>query len=171
MCLVKDGYDLLTRKVRLFGDIEQDGMTATAMAALIVLIDDEEKRPIDLYINSYGGDAITGLALHDLIKRSKCPINGHIMGSCMSAGTVVWLACHNRFMSDNSTLMIHEVANEPGYLKASGHKLNYIEMQRLTDQYINIYKKNTIKDDVDFKELMKIDTFLTKKQVKELGWL
>ena len=37
---------------------------------------DWERKPIQLFINSYGGSVYDGLALIDVIKRSKTPVHG-----------------------------------------------------------------------------------------------
>lgn len=45
---------------------------------------DWERKPIQLFINSYGGSVYDGLALIDVIKRSKTPVHTVCIGSCMS---------------------------------------------------------------------------------------
>ena len=45
---------------------------------------DFERKPIRLFINSYGGGVYSGLALIDVIKRSKTPVHTVCIGSCMS---------------------------------------------------------------------------------------
>lgn len=43
-----------------------------------------ERTPIRLFINSYGGNVYDGLALIDVIKRSKTPVHTVCIGSCMT---------------------------------------------------------------------------------------
>ena len=53
---------------------------------------DWERKPIQLFINSYGGSVYDGLALIDVIKRSKTPVHTVCIGSCMSMALWIWLA-------------------------------------------------------------------------------
>ena len=62
-----------------------------------------ERTPIKLYINSFGGSVYDGLALIDVIKRSKTPVHTICIGSCMSMGLWIWLAGSKRFIGKYST--------------------------------------------------------------------
>ena len=66
---------------------------------------DWERKPIQLFINSYGGSVYDGLALIDVIKRSKTPVHTVCIGSCMSMALWVWLSGAKRFVGESATLM------------------------------------------------------------------
>lgn len=70
---------------------------------------DWERKPIQLFINSYGGSVYDGLALIDVIKRSKTPVHTVCIGSCMSMALWVWLSGAKRFVGESATLMFHDV--------------------------------------------------------------
>lgn len=71
---------------------------------------DWERKPIQLFINSYGGSVYDGLALIDVIKRSKTPVHTVCIGSCMSMALWVWLSGAKRFVGKSATLMFHDVS-------------------------------------------------------------
>lgn len=71
---------------------------------------DWERKPIQLFINSYGGSVYDGLALIDVIKRSKTPVHTVCIGSCMSMALWVWLSGAKRFVGESATLMFHDVS-------------------------------------------------------------
>lgn len=71
---------------------------------------DWERKPIQLFINSYGGSVYDGLALIDVIKRSKTPVHTVCIGSCMSMALWVWLSGAKRFVGGSATLMFHDVS-------------------------------------------------------------
>ena len=71
---------------------------------------DWERTPIRLFINSYGGSVYDGLALVDVIKRSKTPVHTICIGSCMSMAMWIWLAGERRLVGERSTLMFHDLA-------------------------------------------------------------
>ena len=66
---------------------------------------DWERKPIQLFINSYGGSVYDGLALIDVIKRSKTPVHTVCIGSCMSMALWVWLSGAKRFVGESATLI------------------------------------------------------------------
>src|SRR5919204_5562974 len=63
--LRKDSNERL-RDVYLIGDIEKD--TARACIERLRELANDSNRPINLYINSAGGNVTDGLALHDAIR-------------------------------------------------------------------------------------------------------
>lgn len=71
---------------------------------------DWERKPIQLFINSYGGSVYDGLALIDVIKRSKTPVHTVCIGSCMSMALWVWLSGAKRFVGESATLMFQDVS-------------------------------------------------------------
>lgn len=70
---------------------------------------DWERKPIKLFINSFGGSCYDGLALVDIIKQSKTPVHTISIGSSMSMGFWIYLAGHKRYIGENATLMFHDV--------------------------------------------------------------
>ena len=72
---------------------------------------DWERESIKLFINSFGGSVYDGLALVDVIKRSKTPVHTIAIGSAMSMGMWIYLAGHSRFIGENATLMFHDITS------------------------------------------------------------
>ncbi len=64
--------------------------------------------PIELIINSEGGDIYTGLGLVDVIINSKTPIHTICHGSAMSMAIIIFSVGHVRKSSANATFMYHE---------------------------------------------------------------
>ena len=67
--------------------------------------------PIKLYINSNGGEVHSGLAAHDTIKNCSVPIHTIINGCACSAATIMSLAGHERFITENSYMLIHNISS------------------------------------------------------------
>ena len=72
---------------------------------------DWQRKPIKLYINSFGGSVYDGLALIDVIKQSVTPVHTICIGSAMSMGLWIYLAGEERYVGENSTLMFHDISN------------------------------------------------------------
>lgn len=105
--------------------INQDVNTETMYKAMYWLkkiksIDDknnipiDRRQPINIYINSYGGEVYEGLALISLIKNMQEKgyiINTYSESKSMSMGFVIFCVGTNRYMSRYSTLMYHSVSS------------------------------------------------------------
>ena len=112
---------------------------------------DWERKPIKLFINSFGGSVYDGLALVDIIKQSKTPVHTISIGSSMSMGFWIYLAGHKRFVGENATLMFHDISTVV-WDKTEGIKQEVKEMERLQamlSQHItstSLVKQETLDD-------------------------
>lgn len=68
--------------------------------------------PINLYINTFGGDVYGGLDIITAIRQSKTVVNGIVTGTCYSMGVTIFLTCHNRLVSPYANFMVHSVSVE-----------------------------------------------------------
>ena len=90
------------------------------------------REPIKLFINTNGGNAYDAYALGDIIRTSKTPIYTIALGWCMSAGLIIYLFGHKRFMSAYATLMYHDIATYAAG-KSEYVKQELSEMKRLAN--------------------------------------
>lgn len=70
---------------------------------------DFKREPIQIYINSGGGDVYDMWALIDIIEHSKSPIYTYCTGYAMSAAFKIFLAGHKRFATRHATFMYHQM--------------------------------------------------------------
>lgn len=68
----------------------------------------EERAPIWIYIMSPGGEVDIMWALVDAIKLSATPVYTVNVGTASSAAALIFIAGHQRFMTPNAKVMIHE---------------------------------------------------------------
>ena len=68
----------------------------------------EMRKPIWLYIMSYGGDLDYMWSLIDTIEMSRTPVYTVNVGVAASAASLIFLAGHKRYMLPKSNLIIHE---------------------------------------------------------------
>jgi ATP-dependent protease ClpP protease subunit len=71
-------------------------------------------KPIEIHMNSYGGDIYAMLRLHDEILAYPCQVKFYGGGAIMSAATMIMAVCDERWLHANATVMVHELADEPG---------------------------------------------------------
>ena len=68
----------------------------------------DKRKPILIYINSLGGDVISGFSLVDAIEQSKTKIIGVCLGMAASMAYYIMLSCHERVGFCNSVLLQHD---------------------------------------------------------------
>ena len=99
---------MANRKIFIEGEIDAD--TACDFVKKVMLLNSEDsKQPIDVLINSPGGEINSGMLMYDVIQASYAPIRMFCIGRAYSMGAVLF-ACgnHGRYMLPHGELMIHE---------------------------------------------------------------
>jgi len=80
---------------------------------LVVLENNTKVRDVNLFINSPGGDAFSGLALADQIERARrkgFKVTAHASGIIASAAVPVFAVCDVRLAAPGTIFMVHEAA-------------------------------------------------------------
>ena len=99
---------LSERKLFLEGEINQEKACAFVQKILFLCKEDDEK-PIDVLINSPGGEILSGFLIYDCIQSCKTPIRMFCMGIAYSMGALLFASGnHGRFLFPHSELMLHE---------------------------------------------------------------
>ncbi len=96
------------RKIFIKGHI--DANAACEFVEKIMLLNwEDSQKPIDVLINSEGGEIVEGMAIYDAIQGSKAPIRMFCIGKAYSMGAVLF-SCgnHGRYMLPHGELMLHE---------------------------------------------------------------
>ena len=68
----------------------------------------EERKPIKIYVMSYGGDVDSMWMLIDAIKASTTPVHTINCGVAASAAASIFISGHVRYMMPNAKVVIHE---------------------------------------------------------------
>ena len=153
------------------------GIINSSLLNLIHKDDEEEKtrknferKPIKLYINSYGGGIYNMWGLVDIIENSKTPIHTYCTGYAMSAAFMIFISGHKRFISKHATLLYHQLSayTDGTYqdILETSEEYNYCqtEMEAVVRSHTNIKqsKLNTIRKN-------KIDWYIRANEAIELG--
>lgn len=112
-----NGISLVPIESRLLSDrklfIEGEITAASAcefVRAIMLLIKEDADKPIDIYINSPGGEVNAGLLIYDTLKGVKTEINLHCIGMAASMAAIILAGGKkgHRFILRHSRTMIHE---------------------------------------------------------------
>lgn len=68
-------------------------------------------QPIEIFIDSYGGNVYQCFGLLSLMKNSKTPIHTIVTGCAMSCGFMILISGHKRFAYEYSTALYHQVSS------------------------------------------------------------
>lgn len=63
---------------------------------------------IEVVIQSPGGSAFEGIAIHNALKAHPAHVTTKVLGAAASAGSIIFMAGDTRIMPENTYLMIHE---------------------------------------------------------------
>lgn len=143
---------LQNREIFLMEEVNRK--TATEVIKQLMYLERaEEGEPITMYINSPGGEVVSGLAVYDYIKVMKSPVNTVCVGSAASMGAILFLAGEERSMLKNSEIMIHDPSFSAGNI--GGKKP--LEIREKLEQLMEVREK--------LAEIIAERTGMTKKQV------
>lgn len=98
----------------------------------------EKRKPIKIFIYSYGGDIDATQHLIDVIKLSKTPVYTINFGVAMSGGLYVLLAGHKRYALINSQALIHEGSGsmEGTAEQVRTHQAQYSKQLKLLSDFV-----------------------------------
>lgn len=99
---------LAKRRIFIKGEINME--SACDFADKVLLLNDEsETQPIDVFITSPGGEVQAGMLMYDVIQSSAAPIRMFCRGAAYSMAALLFASGrHGRYMLPNSELMLHE---------------------------------------------------------------
>lgn len=99
---------LAKRRIFLEGEINQE-MACEFVRRVMILAEEDPENPIDVMINSPGGEINAGWMLYDVIQSSKTPLRLFCLGRAYSMAAVLFASGkYGRYMLPNSELMLHE---------------------------------------------------------------
>jgi ATP-dependent Clp protease, protease subunit len=129
----------------------------------------DKSSPVNLMINSPGGDVYEMFGIIDYIESLDVKVNTICRGRAMSAAAVI-LACGtgNRMMSKRSTVMFHQSSSFMGG-KMSDITAYLDNVKNLETLIYGMLAEKTNKEADWWRERMRNDMFLTAEELLEIG--
>ena len=177
-CLVKTFSDVLEQsgginRELLIGDVDEEYATGAEMAIRFWNLMDkdipiEERMPIKVYINSYGGSVTAGLTIIDAITMSKTPVYTIVMGAAYSMGLEIAIAGHKRYCYKNASYLFHEGSISTGSIDANKFKnLADFYKKELERTKQNLFRYTAVTEEW-YKEHQNDDVWLFSEEALEL---
>lgn len=124
--------------------------------------------PITIYINSEGGEVHSALSLFDFIRSSPVKIITVITGNASSAATIISLSGHERKITVNSYMLIHNISSS-FWGKMHEFEDEMKNMSKLTANLKKIYKDNTSITKTKLNTILTKDLLMDSKECLRLG--
>lgn len=164
--------DMLLEESELFlvGEINSD--TASKLIQKLMYLDQKDLEEITLYINSPGGEVMSGLAVYDYIKIMKSPVRTVTIGDAASMGAIIFLAGENREMLPHTRILIHDPSY--GHLDVSGKKPHEIQrgvdsLNKIRETLAKIIADKTGKDLNEIYSITAEDNYFTAEEAIDFG--
>lgn len=163
-------FSTLIKDRILFLNGEVEDVACSTLIAQLLYLSSVDNRDISMYINSPGGDVVSGLGVIDTMNFIPCDISTTCVGMAASMGAVL-LSCGTkgkRYVLPHSRVMIHSVAS--GF---KGHTADIkIEMEqtlRCQDDLYNILAENTGKSYEEIEKLCDRNKWVIGQEAVDIG--
>lgn len=168
---------LKERKIILNQEIDSTIIEYVVAAIRMINLEDdrnnvpaEERKPIELYVNSPGGSAYDGFGCVNVILSSKTPVHTYCDGYAMSMALAIFAAGHRRFAYRYSTFMFHEVSSGVMGRNIEIERVNK-ENKRMQKMYDSVLTENTKMEQKKLDKVKKdsFDWFFDAEEALSMG--
>ena len=156
-----------TADIYIFDEIGTYGVTAQDFISEIKGLKD---MPINIRINSLGGDVFDGMAMYNVIKRRESKTTVYIEGIAASIATIIALGADEVIMAENSLFMIHNAwggtSGEAKDMRKTAETLD-----KITSELTDIYVKKTGLSYDTLAQMMDEESWLNAEEAFRLGFI
>lgn len=153
--------------LKIYDYIEKDwGFDANILEAQL---QEAEGKPLDIYINSYGGEVFEGFAIYNILKRYTGYKTVYIDGIAASIASLIALSGDKLIMPDASLFMIH---NASGGCFGTADEMEKMAatLRQINQVLVNVYVQRTGCTVQQIQEYMAQEKFFNAKECLELGF-
>ena len=164
--------DMLLEESEIFLVDEITPKSANNLIQKLMYLDQKDLDEITIYINSPGGEVISGLAIYDYIKIMQSPVRTVCIGDAASMGAIIFLAGEKREMLPHTRILIHDPSY--GHLDVSGKKPHEIQrgvdsLNKVRETLAEIISEKTGKDVDEIYGITAEDNYFTAEDAIEFG--
>ena len=136
-------------------------------------VKDYVRKPIKIYINSFGGSVYDGFAIIGMMENSKTPVHTYAYGSVMSMALLIFVTGSYRVANRFASFMYHEILDQPVYEKLTALSENIEESKRIMNMYDGqlLAKSMLKKKQLDDHKKNKSDWYMTAETGQKYGFV
>lgn len=159
-----------SRLVILHCDVNEQSISS--VMAQMLLLANQNHKPIHLVISTYGGSVDEMFTLYDTIKFLPCPVHTIALGKVMSAGVLLLASGEkgHRMIGRSARIMMHPISG--GAMGNIFEIMNDVdESKRLQDQMADAICKETKLSKIELDKVMKKghDVYLSPQEAIKMG--
>ncbi len=161
---------LLKERIVIVGTPINDAIANLVVAQLLFLASEEPEKPINMYVNSPGGEVYRGLAIYDTMQMIGPEVNTICVGLAASMGSILLAggAAGKRAALPNSRVMLHQpLSGIQG--QASEMEIAVRETLWIKERLYQILAHHTNKTMEEITRDADRDFWLGAKEAKEYG--
>ncbi|HEY9008114.1 ClpP family protease [Ohtaekwangia sp.] len=166
-----DIYSLLLKERIIFlGTGINDAVANVIVAQLLYLNSIDQKREINLYINSPGGSVYAGLAIYDAMQMIQAPVSTVAVGVSASMGTALLASGRKgkRYALPHATIHMHPTSSgSQGYTEDV--RIATREQERLQTQLFHLMGKHSGHTWKEIEDYFLRDRFMSAPEAKAFG--
>lgn len=157
------------RQIFITGEINENS-AMDFFKQILFLNEEDNRKPISVFINSQGGVIDHGLLVYDAMIGSKAPIRTFCTGCAYSMGAVLFACGKERYMLPHSKLMLHEpllggrIGGNASSLKSISDSL--LETKAMINRLLAFH---TGKTEEEMDRMTSFDHYFTAKEAVEMG--
>lgn len=129
---------------------------------------DCEPPNIYLHIGSYGGCLFSAFSVVDTIKNCRVPVVSIVEGKAASAGTIISMVCHKRFIMENAFMLIHQLSSM-SMGKYEALKDDFLNDTKLMELIYKLYHEHTSLTDKQIKACLQRDIWWDSAECIKAG--
>ncbi|MCK9622234.1 MAG: Clp protease ClpP [Methylobacter sp.] len=159
----------------IYGDIGMDWWAEESNDAKTIVgkLDAINTPDIHVRINSFGGSAVDGIAIHNALKRHGSSITVFIDGVAMSAASLIAMAGDTVIMAANAMIMIHGAQTSTYQGGAKDHRNTADMLDKYSEAMAASYAEKTGKPAEEMLGLLTdgVDHFYTAAEALDAGFI
>jgi len=151
--------------IRIYGEVGWE-VTANDIVAQL----DQNRGPLEVRINSAGGDVFQGLAIYNALKQYEDRVDVYIDGLAASMASVIAMAGDTVTMASASLLMIH---NPSTWVGGDQHKMQQTAelLETVRQVLVGAYAAKTKMEPEAIIQLLDAETWMDAETAKRLGFV
>jgi len=163
---------LMADRIIFLGTAIDSDVANIISSQLMYLNSVDNETPIKMFLNTPGGEVISGLEIYDVMQFVDCPVSTYNMGLSASMGSIILSSGDKgkRFALPHSRVMIHQpMGGVPGGTQESDFAIAYEEIKKTKKELYDILALNTGKS---FEEIEKVgdrDAWFTAQEALDFG--
>lgn len=151
------------------GGFWSDGVTAADVAGLLK---EAGPGPVNVRINSGGGDVFQGVAIHSLLARHSGTVTVYVDGLAASAASFIMLAGDRIVAARNAFVMIHDAMTYT-YGNGDSHRAAGDLLDKVSDNIADMYAERAGEDVAYWRDIMTVNgedgTWYTGQEAMDAG--